>query len=313
MRDTAVSSVARDSRVWAGARLDRLGQLRQLRVDPFDPVARRIQPALLALQLPGEFRDAAVRQVQRALDVLALLFGGQCLVAQRTDLRVEFALALRQRFDPRAQRLDLLLAQQRALLGRARAQHPHPAGTQALAVAGDDRFARAQPRQHRARIGEGFGGVQPGQQPADRGRPAHFRGQRRRRAGHVVLIRGHQGQPAFSQFAQRVDQRLGRLDQDALDQLPERGFDRVLPARFHLQLPAHARGRIQPAPAQPFHRRTLLLPERGVLQRFQRRQPAAHVLAVLADLGQLALRLALSLLQVGHRLLAGLDLGGEAV
>ena len=42
-----------------------------------DAAARRIQPALLALQLAGEFGHAAMRQVQRALRVLALLLGGE--------------------------------------------------------------------------------------------------------------------------------------------------------------------------------------------------------------------------------------------
>ena len=37
-----------------------------------------------------------------------------------------------------------------------------------------------------------------------------------------------------------------------------------------LQRFAHARGRIQPAPAQPFHRRALLLAQCGMLERLQR-------------------------------------------
>src|SRR5690606_33390375 len=298
------------------------GQLLELGVDAFDAVARRLQPALLALQLAGQLGHAAVGQVQPALRVLALLLGGEQAVAPGADAALEFVLALLQFLDLRAQRLDLALAQQRALLGRARAQHPYPAGAQALTVAGDDRMigipVRVQPRLQGARLVEGFGHVQATQQAPDRQRPAHLRRQRGGRETGVVAVvigmRGrHQRQPALAQFAQRHDQRLGAVDQHAFDQQAERAFDRGLPAGVHLQPPAHARGRIQAALAQPFDRRTLLLAERGVLQGFQRRQPAALFLRLLAHLGQLALRGALLVLQLGDRLLALFEVGVERV
>ncbi len=105
------------------AAVQRLRQRRQLGFDLLDAPARRIQPALLALQLAGQLGHAAVRHVQAALRVLALLLGRQQAVAQLGQGRFEFALARLQRFDRAAQRLDLALAQQRALLGVTGAQH----------------------------------------------------------------------------------------------------------------------------------------------------------------------------------------------
>ena len=83
--------------------------------------------------------------------VIALLFGGQRAVAPGGQATFEFLLALLQLVDLAAQRLDFLLAQQRALLGRAGANHPHPALAQAFAGTGDDGLALAQPRLQRNR------------------------------------------------------------------------------------------------------------------------------------------------------------------
>src|SRR5690606_15556669 len=66
-------------------------------------------------------------------------------------------------------------------------------------------------------------------------------------------------------------------------------------------------------PAQPFDRRALLLAQRRVLQGFQRRQPAALFLRLLAHLGQFVLRRALLVLQFGDGLLALLEFGVEGV
>src|SRR5690606_31304067 len=294
------------------AGFQRLGKLRQFVVDLLDASTRRIQPALLPLQLPAEFGDAAVGQVQRALCVLAVLLGDQRAVAPGRQATFELGFAVLQFLDLAAQFLDLALAQQRALLGGARTQHPHPAGADALAVAGDDRFAVAQPRQQCARVGQGFGGVELGQDAQDRGRALHLRRQRGRRMVDAAGIGRHQGEPAFAQLAQRIDQGLRRLDEHAFDQLPEGALDRVFPARLDDQLLAHARGRIQAALSQPFDRRALLLAQRRVLQGFQRGQAAALFLRLLAHLGQFRLRVALLVLQFGDGLLARLDLGGQA-
>src|SRR5690606_35660995 len=118
-RHRLVQPRARLARLRA-AGLERLGELRGVGVDLLDPPARRLQPALLALQLAGELRHATVRQVQRALRVLALLFGDQRAVAPRRQSALEFLLAVLELLDLAAQRLDLALAQQRALLGRAK-------------------------------------------------------------------------------------------------------------------------------------------------------------------------------------------------
>ena len=292
--------------------VERGHQLRHVGIDALDAVARRIQPALLALQLPGQFRHAAVGVVGSALRILALLFGGEQAVAPGGDAALEFGFTVLQVGDLAAQRLDLAFAQQGALLGRAGTQDAYPAGTEALALAGDDRFAVAQLRQHRARIGQRFGRVQFRQQATDRDRPLHFRRQRGRRECDGIVLRRNQRQATFAEFAERIDQGFRRLDQHAFDQLAERAFDRVLPARFDHQLFADARGGIESALAQPFGRRALLLPERGVLQRLQRRQPAARGLRLLADFRQLGLRGALLVLQLGDGVLARFDFGVQA-
>src|SRR5690606_279886 len=307
---------ARHRRFQAAARLarlrragfQRLGKLRQFVVDLLDASTRRVQPALLPLQLATEFGDAAVGQVQRALRVLAVLLGDQRAVAPGRKATLEFGFAVLQFLDLAAQFLDLALAQQRALLGGARAQHPHPAGADALAVAGDDRFAIAQPRQQGPRVGEGVGGVELGQDAQDRGRALYLGRQRSRRMLDAAGIGRHQGEPAFAQLAQRVDQGLRRLDQHAFDQLSERALYRVFPARLDDELLAHARGRIQATLAKPFDRRALFLAQRRVLQRFQRRQATALFLRLLAHFGQFRLRIALLVLQLGDGLLACLDL-----
>ena len=304
MRDNRVLQLrARLARLLA-AGVERLDQLRDFGVDLLDAAARRIEPALLALQLAGEFGHAAMGEVQRALRVLALLFGGEQAVAPGADAAFEFVFALLQRFDLGAQRLDLALAQQRALLGRAGTQHAHPAGAEALAVAGDDRFAIAQPRLQRARFGQRLGHVQLGQQAADRQRALHLRRQRGRREIGIAGRGRDQREAAFAEVAERFDQRFRAVDQHAFDQLPERAFDRVFPAGFDLQAFADARGGIQPALLQPCDGRALLLAQRRVLQRFQRGQPAALFLRLLAHFGELGLRRALLVLQLGHGLLA---------
>src|SRR5690606_2240056 len=237
----------------------------------------------------------------------------QRTVAPRGDAALEFLLALLQCLDLAAQRLDFALAQQRALLGGPGAQHPHPAGADALARAGDHRFAVSESRQQRARLGQGVGRVQLGQDPADRRRALDLGRQRGRRAIHGVRSSLDQGQPAFAEFAQRVHQRFRRLDQHALDQLPERAFDRVLPARLDHQRLADPARRVQPTLPQPFHRRALLLAERCRLEGLQRGQPATLLLRLPAHVAELGLGRALLVLQLGHRLLAGLDFRGEAV
>ena len=297
---------ARFARLRAAA-VDGLHQLLQLGIDPGQAVAGRIQPALLALQLAGQLGHAAMGQVQRPLRFLALLFSGQQLATARTRFFLKLRLALLQLPDAGAQRLDLALAQQRALLGRARAQHAHPAGAQALAAAGDHRVAFAQACLQRAGVFQRFGHVQAAQQAPDRQRTAYLCRQRSRGEAALALLRGHQRQPALAQVGKGADQRLRLVHQHAFDQLAERALDRVLPAAFHLQALAHAGGRIQPLALQPFHRGALLLAQRGVLQGLQRGQPAALLLQPLAQLGDLVLGVALLLLQGQRGLLARLQ------
>src|SRR5690606_6384698 len=129
----------------------------------------------------------------------------------------------------------------------------------------------------------------------------------------IASLRCDQRQAAIAQVRQRLHQRLRGLDQDALDELTERALDGVLPARLHAQLFAHAGGRVQSVATQPFHRRALLLAERGVLQRLQRGQAAARFLGLLAYPRQLVLTGALLVLQVERRLLAGLQAFVEPV
>jgi hypothetical protein len=196
--------------------VERLDQLPEFGLDAFDAAARRIQLALLALQLAGEFGHAAVREVERALRVFALLLGGERLVAQAGQRFVEDLFALLQRFDFRAQRLDFLFAQQRTLLRRTGAHHAHPAGAEAFARAGDHRFAIAQAVQHRAGVGQRFGAVELGEDAADRRRATHLRGERGRRDGEI--------------FAARIDQRQAGLRRDRRAHRP--ALPELRPARL---------------------------------------------------------------------------------
>ena len=268
-RDGVFQSRTRLARL-LDADVDGFDELADIEIDLLDAVARGLQPSMLALQLAGEFGDIAMREIQRALRILALLLGGEHLVAQAGDGAVEFGLALLQGFDSGAQFVDFAFAQQRALLGGAGAHHAHPAGADALALAGDDRFAVAQPGQHLPRIDQGFGDVQLRQHAPDRQRALHFRGQRSRRERIAAAVGRHQRDAAFAEFAQRIDQRFRRFDQHAFDQLTQRAFDRVFPAGFDLQHFADARGGIQTALFQPRDRGALFLAQRRMLQRFQR-------------------------------------------
>ncbi len=108
------------------AGIERFQQLRQFGFDALDARARRVHLALLTLQLPSQFGDAAVRHIQLALRVFALLLCRQQLFAEAGQLVLKLGFALLQGFDLGAQLLDLALTQQRALLGRARARDPHP-------------------------------------------------------------------------------------------------------------------------------------------------------------------------------------------
>ena len=290
------------------AGLQRFDQLRDLAVDAVQTGAGGFQLALVTLQLAGQLGHAAMRHVQRALRFFALLLGSEQLVAQLRQAFFQPRLARLQGFDLATQRLDLALAQQRALLRRTGAQHAHPAGAQAFAVAGDDGIALAQLRLQATGLGQVFGHVQAGQQATDRRRALHLGRQRGRRERHVATIIGDQRDAAIAELAQRLHQRFRGIDQHAFDQLAQRAFDGILPARFDGQLLADARRVVQAAGLQPGHGGALFLAQRGVLQGFQRRQPAAGLLRALARVGQFGLGGALLLLGVGGRLLAGLDL-----
>ena len=93
-----------------------------------------------------------MRLIQAALRFFARLLGFQCALSQAGDLFVQRFFLLLQGFDFIAQGLDLAFAQQRALLGRTRAQHAHPTGAETLARTCDDRSAIAQLRQQGARV-----------------------------------------------------------------------------------------------------------------------------------------------------------------
>ncbi len=165
----------------------------------------------------------------------------------------------------------------------------------------------------RARSVQVLGGVQTRKQPTDRDRPLHLGGQRGRREARIVSRTGHQRDAAIAQLAQRIDQLFRRLHQHAFDQLPQGAFDCIFPAALDADALAHARGRIQSARLQPRHCGALLLAKRGLLQGFQRRQPTARGLRLLAHFGQLALAGALLFLQPSERVLARLDLLGQPV
>ena len=238
MRATAVSSALRASRP---GHCCRRGSA---------PVARfrpRSGRCVRAHRRAAPGGSAAGRRVRRRRDapgagtlrVLALLLGGQRAVAPRGQAAIEFVFAPGQRFDLGAQRLHILLAQQGALLGRARAQHAHqpaprrsPPGDGRSPSPSFDCNARASARVSATRIWRGCGGSRAGRAPSMRANP---QGRLRRR------LRTRPARPAVAEFAQRIDEGFRRFDQHAFDQLPERGFDRVLPTRLDLQRGADAR------------------------------------------------------------------------
>ena len=77
---------------------------------------RAALPCPAALQLAGQLGHRAVGLVQRALRVLALLFGGLQLLAETGQLFFQLGLAVLQLLDSLAQLVDLAFAQQSALL-----------------------------------------------------------------------------------------------------------------------------------------------------------------------------------------------------
>jgi hypothetical protein len=119
--------------------------------------------------------------------------------------------------------------------------------------------------------------------------------------------------PAFAEIAERIDQRFRSFDQHAFDELAERAFHGVFPTGFDLQLFADARGAVQAARLEPCSGGALLLAQRRVLQRFERREATARGLCGLAHLGQFALRAALLVLHGRDGGLAFFDLRGEPV
>ncbi len=154
-----------------------LFDLRQLGIDACQPAAGRFQLALLALHLAGEFGHAAVRQVQRTLRVLALLFGLGDLFAQFGDGVLGGGFALGQFLDFLAQRLDVAFAQQCALPGTGFTCDAQPARAEPVAAAGHDRFVCGQRRQQTLGGFQIFGGMDRSQ-PASCGvRSLHPRGE----------------------------------------------------------------------------------------------------------------------------------------
>ncbi|MNT67699.1 hypothetical protein D3C72_2058640 [compost metagenome] len=115
--------------------------------------------------------------VKLALRFFALLLAGQQLLAEAGQLLLQRGFALLQRVDLAAQGDDLAFAQQRALLGRPRPRHPHPAIAKAFATAGDDRIAVGQRGLQCTRGIKVFGRMQACQQAADRGGALDLGGQ----------------------------------------------------------------------------------------------------------------------------------------
>src|SRR5690606_9280687 len=250
--------------------------------------------------------------LKRSLRFLTRLLGLQqrgTQVVQRLDL---LFLARNQFVDVATQLLDLAFARQRTV-GFAAARGAQPAVAQPLAITGDHRLRQRGPRQARAR-GRGIvGNEHLGQQTAQHQRTADPGRQRirRRLERSVVLARRQQRQTTILQSAQRVDMAIRAFDQHAFKQWSEHVLDRHFPARLHAQLLAGARQLVQRLRLQPVQRGTLLLAQRGLLQRLQRRQPAARALHLLARLGQCRLLLLLLFGDLGDLRLALVDLAAQ--
>jgi hypothetical protein len=146
-----------------------LGQLGKFGIDASQSRLCRFELAPLPLQLAGEFRHAAMRKVQAALRVLALLLGIHQPGTQLGELGVELGFALRQPFDVLAQPVDLALARQRAVLRLAGADQPQPPRADPLAIAGDAGAAIFR-RNVALRGIQRFQCIDACQQPARRGR-----------------------------------------------------------------------------------------------------------------------------------------------
>ena len=213
-----------------------------------------------------------------------------------------------------AQRLDLALAQQRALLGRAGAQHAHPAGAHAFAGAGDDRIAVAQLRLQAARFGQGLGDMQARQQATDRQRALHFCRQRsggelkrRRRRRRPARCRPSPSSPSASTSVSGASTSTPSISWPSA---PSTAFSQpdstvsFSPTRAAESSPRD----FSQATAAPCS-----WPSAACCRvSSEDRRPRA-AWALLADFGQLRLRATLLFLQCADGLLAGFQIGVEAV
>ena len=162
--------------------------------------------ALLALQLAGELGHAAMGEVQRALRVLALLFGGQQLVAeagqQLRRVRLRASAALRSPRAATGSRVRAASAPCLAAPERSTRTQPAPRRSPLRVMTDSPSPSCGSRRRASARV---FGDMQAREQAADRQRALHLGGQRsgsegtsRRRSDDTSAM------PAFAELAERI-------------------------------------------------------------------------------------------------------------
>ena len=194
----------------------------------------RFQLALLALQLAGEFGHAAMREVQRALRVLAMLFGVEQLVAHLVERLVDRGFRFCQRFDLGAQRLDLAFARSApcwASPERSTRTQPAPSHSPLRVMTDSPSASCGSRRRASASV---IGDMDARQQATDGRRALHLRRQRGRRHIDVAVVgRRHQRDAALRRArpAHRAS-RSGASTVTAFDQAAKRGLRRRFPSRL---------------------------------------------------------------------------------
>ncbi len=262
-------------------RSDAGGRLADLLHEPFDALGSLLGARPQRVQLRAGVDLVPVRRVRLALLVVPAVFKPPQLLACLGERRLDRGCTLGRLGRSLAQRAKLALALENAGVRVLVSGHPQPALADPDAVAGDDGFARPEPAPQCQRFGESIHGRHASKQPRETPWAADLGGQAGRHRLRGAFER-HEADAARAESVDHLGNRIEAVDADGLEVVAQNGLDGALPARLDLDLLGHPRTAGKPVPRQPLHDAALDLPERRLLQRLERHQPAPRLLCRVA-------------------------------
>src|SRR5579863_182751 len=233
--------------------------LGSLRLDTLAAQRRFLRAGAGGLELPGDVGVAAVRGLNAGLRRITLGLRLIETLAHGVEPILRLAHVLFRALDRGAQALEAVLALDHAEMMIHAAADAQPVTAQPLPAASDDGLTRGKRPAALQRLREGFRGEDAGELREHGGGSGHFRcqgggGDLRARAVVRTDIRFDERHAPASQPLQRRREVVEAVDTHGLEVVAERGLDRQLPTRLHLQRLSDACAAGEADLTQPFRR-----------------------------------------------------------